>query len=174
MGLRETLASRGLPVAEYPMRAVPSRELAEAEAELSLARADLATAERSRTVSTAQRRRVEEAEAAHRACFSWLTLRALPPAEMEALVGQHAPNAEDETRKLPFHQATLLPALLAMCVYDGPDEPEPALTEAEWAAQVAKGSGSLGEIGGLFAAVWQVNDRTPDGSIPKGLTRTRG
>lgn len=172
MGLRETLATRGLPVAEYPLRAVPSRQLADAEERLTRARFELATAEAARTVSTGHRTRVEQAEAAYRACFSWLTLRALPPAEMETLVAEHPPQDEDSARGEPFHRASLMPALLAACVYDDPDATEPALTVAEWGEQVAKGSGSAGEIAGLFQAVWHLNDRTPDVNIPKGLPPT--
>ncbi len=173
MGLRETLATRGLPVAEHPLRAVPSKVLAVAEDELSRARLDLATAEAARTVSTAQRRSVEDAEVAYRECFTWLTLRALHPAEMEELVAKHPPDDVDAARREPFHRATFMPALLAACVYDGPDEPEPALSEAEWAEQIPKGSGSAGEVGALFSAVWLVNDRTPDVSVPKGSALTR-
>lgn len=172
MALRETLATRGLPVAEYPLRAVPSRQLADAEDALTRARFELAQAEAAKTVSTGHRTRVERAEADYRACFEWLTLRALPPAEMEALIAEHPPEDVDTARGEPFHRATLIPALLAVCVYDDTDATEPALTVAEWAEQVAKGSGSAGEIAGLFQAVWQLNDRTPDANIPKGLPPT--
>jgi len=171
MGLRDTFAARGLPHLTVPIRAVPSTELAAAEAELAAAAADLVAAEQRGAVSTAHRRRVTAARAAVDDCYTWLTVRALPPAEMEALLAEHP--AADDPAGLPFHRATFVPALLARCVFDDPDTAAPALTEDEWVTEVAKGSSSLGEVGGLFAACWEVNDRTPDRRIPKGSTTTR-
>jgi hypothetical protein len=173
MGLREILPSRGLPETTYPIRAVTSAVLADAEAELSAARTALAVAEGAKRVSTAHRDRVSAAEDAVAACYHVLTVRALPPAEYEALVAEHAPGDDaDGKRRMAFNQATLMPALLAVCVFDGPDEAEPALSEGEWREQIAKGSGSAGETGALFATVWAINDRSPDVNIPKGSTQT--
>jgi len=166
MGLRDTLRTRGLPHCTVPIRAVSSTAVADAEAALADAEAALADA-----VSTAHRQRVAEAQAAVDDCYTWLTVRALPPAEMEALLAEHP--ADKDTRTVPFHQATFVPALLARCVFDDPDTTQPAMTEDEWAAESTKGSSSLGEISTLFAACWEVNDRTPDRRIPKGSTTTR-
>lgn len=172
MSLRDTLRARGLPHVTVHIRAVPSAQLAAAEAELAAAAAALADAEARRTVSTALRRRVEAAQAAVDNCYTILTVRALPPAEMETLLSEHPATDQQHDQGVPFNRASFVPALLARCVFDDPDATEPALTEQEWAEEFAKGSGSLGEIGALFSACWQVNDRTPDPYIPKGSTRT--
>lgn len=170
MPLRDTLRARGLPHVTVPIRAVPSAELAAAQAELAEASAALADAEARRAASTTLRRRVEAAQAAVDACYTTLTVRALPPAEMESLLAEHPAADAERDRGVPFDRSTFVPALLARCVFDEPDSTEPALTEQEWVEEFAKGSGSLGEIGSLFTACWEVNDRTPDARIPKGLT----
>lgn len=173
MGLREVFQTRGLPQATYPLRAVSSQELDDAEQRLSAARAALAQAEAERKVSTALRQAVDDAIGTVRGCYQHLTVRALPPAEMEAVVGEHPPTDEQREHGDPFNRLTLVPVLLGRCVFDTPDATEPALSEDEWAQQVAKGSTSLGEVAGLFNAVWQINDRTPDVSVPKGSSSTR-
>lgn len=170
VGLRDTLRARGLPHVTVPIRAVSSAQLAAAEIELASASAAFADAEARRTLSTALRRRVEAAQAAIDDCYTPLIVRALPPAEMEALLAEHP--AADEQHGVPFHRATFVPALLARCVFDDPEATEPAMTEPEWAEEFAKGSGSLGELGALFSACWQVNDRSPDPRLPKGSTPT--
>lgn len=173
MSLRDTLRARGLPHITVPIRAVPSAEVAEAEAELAAATAALADAEARRTVSTALRHRVDAAASAVDACYTELTVRALPAAEMEALIAEHPADTEHQRGQgIPFDRVTFVPALLSRCVFDSPDATEPALTEQEWTDEFAKGSGSLGEIGALFTACWQVNDRTPDPRLPKGSTPT--
>jgi hypothetical protein len=169
VGLRDTFQKRGLPHDVIPIRAVSSAILDTAEAELAAAVTALADAETRRAVSTAHRRRVDTAQAAVDDCYTLLTVRALPPAEMEALLAEHP--AEDTERAI-FNRATFIPALLARCVFDDPDTVEPAMTESEWADEISKGSSSLGEVSALFAACWQVNDRTPDRHIPKGSTST--
>jgi hypothetical protein len=169
MGLRDTFQKRGLPHDVIPIRAVPSAQLDAAEAELAAAVAALADAETRRAVSTAHRRRVDAAQDAVDDCYVLLTVRALPPAEMEGLIAEHP--AGDGERAI-FNRATFAPALLARCVFDDPDATEPAMTEPEWVDEISKGSSSLGEVSELFAACWQVNDRTPDRHIPKGSTPT--
>jgi hypothetical protein len=170
MGLRETLAERGLPQAEFPLRRVPSLELTAAENELRDASAALAAAEASRTVSTAHRTRVDEAADRLRACYTFLVIKAIPPKEMEELIAAH--KAPDDKPNDLFDQHTFMPELLARCVYDAPDAAEPALSADEWTLEIQKGSSSAGEIGALFQATWNVNDRAPDSAIPKGSTRT--
>jgi hypothetical protein len=172
MGLRDTLRARGLPHVTVPIRAVSSAQVAAAEAELAAAEAALADAELRRAMSTAHRQRVDAAQAELDDCHTLLTVRALPPAEMEALLAEHPAGDETRDRGIPFDRTTFIPALLARCVFDDPDATEPALAEDEWIEEVAKGSSSLGEIGALFTACWQVNDRTPDRRIPKGSTPT--
>jgi hypothetical protein len=173
MGLRDTLRSRGLPHVTVPIRAVPSAQVAAAEAELAAATTALSEAEARKAVSTALRQRVDAAQAAVDDCYQLLTVRALPPSEMESLLAEHPATDEQRTQgAVPFNRTTFVPALLARCVFDDPDSPEPALTEQEWVEELAKGSSSLGEVGALFAACWQVNDRTPDQRIPKGSTPT--
>lgn len=169
MGLRETLRARGLPYVTVPIRAVSSTQIAAAEAELHAAAVSLSEAEARRNVTTAMRARVEHAQEAVDACYTLLTVRAIPPADMEALLAEH-PAADD--RGMPFNRATFVPALLARCVFDDQDAEKPAMTESDWIAEISSGSSSLGEIGALFTACWQVNDRTPDNRIPKGSTPT--
>jgi hypothetical protein len=115
------------------------------------------------------RERVATAEAALDECYVLLTVRALPPSEMEALLSEHPAT---DGKGLPFNQNSFMPALLARCVFDDEDSAEPAMTAIEWAEEIAKGSSSMGEVGALFQACWQVNDRSPDARIPKGSTRT--
>lgn len=175
MGLRETLKQRGLPLTTFPFRAVPSDELAAAEAALDEATRDLRRAETTKAVTTALRRRVDDAAEQVQACFQVLTVRAMPPADLEALIAAH-PATDAQRDKDPdavWNRDTFVPALLAACVFDDPAGDEPALTEAEWAIAVTKGASSLGEVAALFNACWQVNDRAPDVRLPKGSTPTR-
>jgi hypothetical protein len=175
MGLRDELRGRGLPQATFSIRRVPSEELAAAEAELDAAIGELRDAEAARRVSSALRQQVEDAAARLDACFRELTIRALPPADLEALVNAH-PATEAQRDKVPdaaWNRDTFAPALLAVCVFDEPGATEPALTESEWVQETTKGSMSLGEIGALFEACWRVNDRSPDVRLPKGSTPTR-
>jgi hypothetical protein len=170
MGLRDTFRKRGLPHDTIPIRAVSSAQLDAAEAELAAAITALADAEQKRAVSTAHKQRVDTAQDAVDDCYTLLTVRALPPEEMENLIAEH-PAAEEDTQAI-FNRTTFVPALLARCVFEDADDTEPAMTEPEWVAEVSKGSSSLGEVSALFAACWQVNDRTPDRHIPKGSTPT--
>lgn len=170
MSLRDIFAERGLPEATFPLRRVSSQVLVEAEEELRSASAALLVAEADRTVSTAHRTRVDDAVNRVRDCYTFLTVRALPPAEMEDLIAQH-PAPEGKPGEL-FDRKTLMPILLERCVFDSPESQEFALSAEEWEQQITKGSGSAGEIGALFHAVWNVNDRAPDVNLPKGSTRT--
>lgn len=170
MGLRETFRARGLPHVTVPIRAVPSQQIAAAEAELRAAAIALSEADSRHAVTTAMRARVEAAEAALDACFTVLVVRAIPPADMEALIAEHPSTDADDA--VPFSRKTFVPALLARCVFDSTDAEKPAMSEAEWIDEVSAGSSSLGEVGALFTACWQINDRTPDARIPKGSTPT--
>lgn len=152
------------------LRAVPSIEVHAAERELDAVTRELRAAEASRGVTTTLRRRIEAAEARVRDCYTQLTLRALPPAELEALLAEHKATDADRDRDpgAVWNRDTFVPALLAVAVYDDPDATAPALTVDQWAMEITKGSASLGEVAALFDACWAVNDRTPDADIPKG------
>lgn len=82
-----------------------------------------------------------------------VVVRALPPLEYEQLVAAHPPTGHRAT----YDKATFVPALLAATVVD--DDP---LTEDEWAAVVANGPLSAGEVDELVDAARRVNDRRPD------------
>jgi hypothetical protein len=168
MALLDTLHSRGLPQTTYPLRAVPSPELAAAQRVHGLAVSALREAELSKRVTADLRKRVDAAEAVVRECYTELTVRAMPPDELEALIGEHKPTDADRDEGALFHRQTFAPALIARCVYDDPKATDPALTADQWAQEMAKGSMSLGEAMALFNCCWQVNDRTPDPDIPKG------
>lgn len=172
MGLRDALRGRGLPHITVPIRAVPSAQIAAAEAELAEASAAVAEAEARQRVTTALRQRLAAAEQTLDDCYVLLTIRALPPAELEALLAEHPAGEDEREQGLPFARKTFAPALMARCVFDDAEAPEPALTAEEWADELAKGSSSMGEISAIFGACWQVNDRSPDARIPKGLTPT--
>ena len=167
MALLDTLRSRGLPQATYLLRAVPSLELRAAQRAAEQAQAQLREAEANRTVTTERRRAAREATDRLHACFTALTIRAMLPDELEALIGEHKPTDDDRDGAI-FHHKTFMPALLGQCVFESPDAPEPAMTADQWNVEISKGSMSLGEVGHLFAACWEINDRSPDPDLPKG------
>lgn len=144
MGLKDRLSARRRPTATYQLRIDDDTT---ARAELAAARA------------AGDEARIVAAQEAVEACYEQVTLTALPPADMEALLAEH-PAPETLQGKSIFNPATFIPALLAACV-------DSDVTEADWAEYITTGAMTFGETTDLFNAVWELNYRAPDPAIPK-------
>lgn len=167
MSLREILRERKLPT---QVVSIPADT--EAHSRLSREYEDaLFALEEARTRGALDfaefRFRVDTARTALDALASEpVTLRALPPAEWEALVELHTPSAEQQAAGARWSVSTFRPALLAASVVPG--EGEVPLTEAEW-EQVAKdGTLAMGELNTLFNTAVSLNLRGPAISTGKG------
>lgn len=160
MSLKERLRARARPQATFALRMADTsdatRELEEATREWRLAQLRDDDGSHRKEIAAAKKK-VDAAEKTLADCYEQLTLVALPPAEMEALIAAHPAKDGDA----PWNEATFRPAVLAACV-------EGDMTEADWAEFLAAGPVSLGEVRALWAAVMSVNDRSPDITIPKG------
>jgi hypothetical protein len=144
MGLKDRLSSRRRPTATYALRIDDDTV---ARAELGAARA------------VGDESRIVAAQEAVEACYEQVTLTALAPADMEALLADH-PAPEPLQGKSIFNPVTFIPALLAACV-------DSDVTEADWAEYVTTGAMTFGEVTDLFNTVWELNYRAPDPAIPK-------
>lgn len=142
MGLKDRLATRRRPTASYALRIEDDNT---ARAELAAARA------------AGDESRVVAAQGAVEACYEQVTLTALPPVELEALIAAHPAPAG---MKKIFNPVTFIPALLAVSV-------DSDVTEADWAEYYVSGAMTNGEFSDLFEAVWRLNYRIPDPSVPK-------
>jgi hypothetical protein len=145
MGLKDRLADRPRPSTTYSLR-IDDDEIPRAE--LIAARA------------AGDESRIVAAQEAVEACYEQVTITALPPADMEALLAEH-PAPENANVQKIFNPATFVPALLAACM-------DSDVTEEDWAVYVTTGAMTIGEVGALFDAVWSLNYRAPDPSVPKG------
>jgi hypothetical protein len=106
------------------------------------------------------------AQAALDACpVEAVVLRALPPAEWEALVDAHPPTEEQMNGGAQWNVATFRPALLAVSVVV--DSDDDAMTESDWAALAKEGALAAGELGALFHAAVTLNLRGPSASVGK-------
>lgn len=144
MGLKDRLASRQRPSTTYRLRIDDD----------AAARSELAAAHDADSIAAAQ--------AVVDACYETLTITALPPVEMEALLAAHPATDEQRAKdKTVFNQDTFVPALLAACI-------DSDVTEADWADYVSKGAMTTGEVNALFAAAWEINYRDPSPSLPFG------
>lgn len=171
MGLRERLRERGLPQTTHPLLVAQLSVLAAAQAELEEAVRALALArtapqghllvERYEAERDTARTRVE-------GCYEDVRVRALPPADLEVLIGEHPPTPEQEAKGHAWNPDSFVPALLAACV-----ESDEVWTEADWAEMTSKGVLALGEVNALFEAAQVVNGRSPDLRLGKGWSPTR-
>jgi hypothetical protein len=143
MGLKDRLAARRRPTASYALRIEDDTT---ARSELAAARA------------AGDESRVVAAQEAVEACYEQVTLTALPPVELEALIAAH-PTPPKGTKI--FNPVTFIPALLAVSV-------DSDVTEEDWSGYYTSGAMTAGEVADLFEAVWRLNYRTPDPSVPKG------
>lgn len=147
MGLKDRLASRKRPSTTFLLRVDDD----------TAARRDLATAQ-----ALGDDDGIADAQAAIAACHEQITITALAPVDMEALLATHPATAEQQAaNKSIFNPDTFVPALLAACI-------DSDIDEGAWAEYTTKGSLSAGETNALFDAAWNINYRVPDSSIPKG------
>lgn len=169
MSLKERLLARERPTATYPCRVAPVEETQDAEAALAAARkAALAVRVDDKTATRKAKKILAEAEARRDACYERITLRALPPAEFEALGDTYpdAPDdASDEVRRQ--HDEEYLHSVFLASV-------EGDLTDEEWAEFVQQHL-STGERNDLYNLAIAVNGRVRalDPATPKGSTGTR-
>ena len=157
---RERLLGKRRLSVQYPVKVedttVAEKELEEARTALRQALI-AADSEAEATVVNARRRR-DKALAAVEACYETLTISALRPADLEALLAEHPATDEDGPDAL-WHVDTFRPALLAACV-------ESDMTADDWAA-FCEDNLSRGERDDLWLTVLAVNQRVPDSAIPK-------
>jgi hypothetical protein len=144
MGLRDRLRERSRPSAVFVLRVEDD----------TAARAELATA-------LAEDGDVTAAQAAVDSCHERLTITALPPADMEALIAAHPPTAEQETTNSAWNPVTFIPALFAASI--GGD-----VSEEDWAEYTTKGPMTSGEVRALVDVCLDVNYRAPNPSPGKG------
>ena len=164
MGLKDRFASRQRPQETFPLRMDFGPESETAEQEFSAASAELADA-RTRGLPDlgALTRRVELARAKREAFYEFLTVQALPPDEFDDLIAAHPPTEEQRKKdqRSVWNHTTFVPALLAASI-------DSDMTAQDWAEVTSKGPVATGEVGALFQAAMQVNDRTPDPTVGKG------
>lgn len=167
MGLADRLRARKLPTETVQL---PLDPLAYERAERELMAATIALEEarnRGSVDLTELQLRVDGAQATLDECeCEQITLRALPPAEWEALLDLHPPTEEQKAKGALWNTTTFRPALLAASMVPAKDE-EP-LAEADW-EQLAKGGAlAAGELNALFNAAVEVNFRSPSSAVGKG------
>ncbi len=144
MGLKDRLSARRRPTATYSLRIDDD----------STARAELAAAR-----AAGDESRIVAAQEAVEACYEQVTLTALSPVDLEALIAAHPPPAELQGKKI-FNPTTFIPAVLAVSV-------DSDVTEDDWSEYYTSGAMTTGEVAHLFEAVWSLNHRPPDPSLPK-------
>lgn len=150
MSLKAKLSKRELPTALFPLRTDDDRG----------PRAELAAAQ-----DAGDERRIAAAQAVLEACYEQITIRALPPGEVEELLEQHPPTEEQAKRNWIYNPVTFPPALLAACI-------DSDITADDWAQYTTKGPMTRGEANTLFNTVWDLNYRVPDPWLGKGSTTT--
>jgi hypothetical protein len=146
MGLKDRLATRKRPSTTYSLR-IDSDDAARAELSAAQAADD--------------EERIAAARAAVEACYEQLTITALPPVELEALLAAHPPVEKDRGKKI-FDPRTFIPALFAACIKSD------ITTEEEWAEYTTTGAMTAGEVNELFDKAWEINYRVPSADLPKG------
>lgn len=160
MSLRERLLNRPRPSGRYPLRIDDDSDARE---EVERARrvltmllmqggAEEAALRRARTA-------VKKAEQKLSSCYEFVTLRALPPDEFEALVAAHKPRPETDDRM--WNDETFPKACLLACVETAD------ISQEEWEQLWATGLSNAERIELSNAAI-RVNVRVPDSSLPKG------
>lgn len=161
--LRERLRNKRRPSAPCRLRiddtAPAQRALEEAVVALRLAQAGDSDAE----TLEGHRQAVREARAALEGCYEPITLLALPPADLEALIAAHPPRKDDDN-DVEWNNASFPRALFLACVQGD-------LSSEEWETILAE-SCSDGEVNALEQAAIAINVRAPEGTVPKGLIET--
>ena len=151
MSLRDRLAKGTRPRVTYPLRVEDD----------TAARSELAAA-----TASGDEERITLAREAVDACYEQVAIVALPPAEMEELLGQHPPSDSQRKDGAIFDRVTFVPALLAACV-------ESDVTEDDWREYTSTiGPMTPGEVNALFNTAWDLNYRAPDPWVGKGSEQT--
>lgn len=151
MSLRDRLAKGTRPRTTYPLRVEDD----------TAARAELAKA-----VASGDEDRITLASEAVDACHEQVSIVALPPAEMEDLLGLHPPTEAQRKDGAVFNRVTFVPALLAVCV-------DSDVTLEDWREYTTTiGPMTPGEVNALFNTAWDLNYRTPDPWVGKGSEQT--
>lgn len=168
MSLKDRLRERQLPQATVGLRMDWSSESYQLHEDLARAERDLVMAEAAGDDDLDQRRSdVDELRAKVDALYEYLTIKALPAQDMEELVNNHPPTAEQvaEDPNAGFNRTTFFPALLAACV-------EGTETAEDWQELLTSGELVIGEVNALIGTAMSLNDRSPSVSLGKGLTTT--
>lgn len=99
--------------------------------------------------------------------YEYVTIKALPAADMEALVSANPPTDAQKKQDLTatWNPDTFYPALLAATV-------EGTETAEDWAEMIRSGELVMGEVNTLVMTALQLNDRSPSVSLGKGSTTT--
>jgi hypothetical protein len=166
MGLGDRLRSRKPPTDTVRLPHDPA-QYAQAERDLEGARWALEDA-RSRGYQdlSVLRERVDTAQSRLDGCECELvTLRALSPAEWEALVDLHPATDEQSKVGASWNTTTFRPALLAAVVV--PADGEDPMSEADWDLLVKDGGLAPGELNTLFNSAVNINLRTPSAAAGK-------
>lgn len=171
-GLRERLRARALP-SESVRFPADSQAWAAAHERLEEASAALQDALRRGPAPSGLQQQYDDAKAAvDGLAVTEFVVRALSPADWEALVGQHPPADE----KADWNAATFYPAMLAetvtMCTKDGPESASPE----EWIEMFRSGDGlTLGEKNTLINTALRLNTTASlvSPSVGKGSAQTR-
>jgi hypothetical protein len=160
MSLRERLLNRPRPSGSCPVRVDDDTEARKEveQARMLLSIAELQGEAADQAAVRKARARLKKAEQALKACYEFVTVRALPPDDFEALVDAHKPRAETDDRL--WNGATFPKACLLACV-------ESDLTGEDW-EHVWTTVLSNAERVELSNAAIRVNVRVPDSSLPKG------
>lgn len=159
-GLRERLLNRARPSGACPVRVeddTDAREEAE-QARILLNLLQMRGDAADQAAVRKARARLKKAEQALRGCYEFVTLRALPPDDFEALVADHKPRPETDDRM--WNGATFPKACFLACV-------ESDLSAEDW-QHVWTTVLSNAERIELSNAAIRVNIRVPDSSLPKG------
>lgn len=166
MGLRDRLRARQRPTTTYPLRVADTSEAERELRESQVAYRRIARhgGEDDPAVRTAKER-LDAAQAAFDACFEMITLVALAPADLEALLAAHPPKGDGDGL---FNPDTYPRELFLACVEGHNGD----MTREDW-EHVLDESCSYGERQELYVLVQALNTRGPSSAIPKGWTPTR-
>lgn len=167
MSLRDRLRARQLPTETVRLPLDPAA-YARAERELDAATWALEEARARASVDVAElRARVASAREVFDACeVETVTVRALPPAEWEALLDEHPPTDEQRAAGAQWNLHSFRPALLAASVVPA-DGDEPSGLD-EWEQFAKDGTLAAGELNALFNTAVSLNLRAPSSAVGKG------
>lgn len=166
MSQRERLLNRPRPSGTYPLRVDDDTEARE---EVEQARTVLNTLEiHGDAADQAAVRKAKEAlkkaKAKLKDCYEFVTLRALPADDFEALVSAHKPRPETDDRL--WNNETFPKACLLACAQSD-------LSEEDWELIWTTVLSNAERIELSNAAI-RVNVRVPDASLPKGWAQIEG